>query len=102
MERVSLLKKLVDAVVRWFSPSKHADEVKAELDALAKKSDAKDWRHSIVDLMKLTGLKADLKSRKALAEELGEPKYEGTTKQNAWLHEQVMKEIAKRGVDLSK
>jgi hypothetical protein len=100
MSRVSLLATLVNAVVRWFSPPRHADEVKAELRELAKKSDAKDWQNSIVDLMKLAGLKSDLEARKILAEELGEPNYQGTPKQNVWLHEQVMKEIARRGIKL--
>jgi hypothetical protein len=96
----SLLKTLIDAFVHFFTPERHVDEVKAELRELAKKSDAKDWQNSIVDLMKLCGLRADLEARKRLAEELGEPKYTGTEKQNAWLHKQVMKEIARRGVKL--
>jgi Domain of unknown function (DUF3597) len=57
-----------------------------------------DWRHSIVDLMKLLELDSSLTARKELAKELG---YTGDTNDSAamniWLHKQVMSKLAGSG-----
>jgi hypothetical protein len=57
-----------------------------------------DWRHSIVDLMKLLGLDSSLAARKELA---GELHYSGDTgdsaTMNVWLHKQVMIKLAENG-----
>lgn len=57
-----------------------------------------DWRHSIVDLMKLLNLDSSLTARKELAKELH---YSGDTndsaKMNIWLHDQVMQKLAENG-----
>jgi 3-oxoacyl-ACP reductase-like protein len=57
-----------------------------------------DWRHSIVDLMKLLDLDSSLPARKELAKELG---YTGDTgdsaAMNIWLHKQVMSKLAASG-----
>ena len=57
-----------------------------------------DWRHSIVDLMKLLNLDSSLSARKELA---GELHYTGDTNDSAamniWLHKQVMKKLAENG-----
>ena len=57
-----------------------------------------DWRHSIVDLMKLLSLDSSLTARKELASELG---YTGDTNDsvalNTWLHKAVMDELAANG-----
>ena len=57
-----------------------------------------DWRHSIVDLMKLVGIDSSLANRKALAQELG---YTGdmndSATMNVWLHKQVMLKLAENG-----
>jgi hypothetical protein len=57
-----------------------------------------DWRHSIVDLMKLLSIDSSLANRKALAGELG---YTGDTddsaSMNIWLHKQVMQKLAENG-----
>jgi len=57
-----------------------------------------DWRHSIVDLMKLVGIDSSLANRKALAQELG---YTGdmndSAKMNVWLHKEVMRRLAENG-----
>jgi len=57
-----------------------------------------DWRHSIVDLMKLLGLDSSLTARKELAQELG---YSGdmndSASMNIWLHKQVMQKLAENG-----
>jgi hypothetical protein len=57
-----------------------------------------DWRHSIVDLMKMLGLDSSLTARKELAQELG---YSGdmndSASMNIWLHKQVMQKLAENG-----
>ena len=57
-----------------------------------------DWRHSIVDLMKLLGMDSSLSARKELA---GELHYTGDTSDSAtmnmWLHKEVMAKFAANG-----
>lgn len=57
-----------------------------------------DWRHSIVDLMKLVGIDSSLGERKSLAQELG---YTGSTDDsaamNVWLHKEVLRKLAQNG-----
>jgi hypothetical protein len=74
-------------------------DVTAILDKLAAQSKEKlDWRHSIVDMMKLLNLDSSLGARKHLAEELH---YTGNTNDsasmNVWLHGQVMAKLAENG-----
>jgi hypothetical protein len=74
-------------------------DVTAILDKLASQSKEKlDWRHSIVDMMKLLNLDSSLGARKHLAEELH---YTGNTNDsasmNVWLHGQVMTKLAENG-----
>jgi hypothetical protein len=74
-------------------------DVEAVLTKLASQNKEKlDWRHSIVDLMKLLNLDSSLTARKALAEELH---YTGNTSDSAamnmWLHKQVMQKLAENG-----
>ena len=74
-------------------------DVAATLDqALKQKKEKLDWRHSIVDLMKLLDLDSSLSARKELAKELN---YTGDTndsaKMNMWLHKQVMAKLAANG-----
>ena len=57
-----------------------------------------DWRHSIVDLMKLVDIDSSLTNRKALAQELG---YTGdmndSATMNVWLHKQVLRKLSENG-----
>lgn len=57
-----------------------------------------DWRHSIVDLMKLLDLDSSQTARKQLATEL---KFDGdmndSAKMNIWLHKHVMRKLADNG-----
>ena len=57
-----------------------------------------NWRTSIVDLMKLTGMDSTLAERRELAGELG---YTGdtsdTASMNIWLHKQVIQRIKDNG-----
>ena len=74
-------------------------DVAAVLDGLAaKNSQTLDWKHSIVDMMKLLDLDSSLTARKALA---GELHYTGDTGDSAgmnlWLHKQVMQKLAANG-----
>jgi hypothetical protein len=74
-------------------------DVDGALTKLAAASKEKlDWRHSIVDLMKLLNLDSSLSARKELAQELH---YTGDTndsaKMNMWLHAQVMQKLADNG-----
>ena len=74
-------------------------DVAAILDTMASESKQKlDWRHSIVDLMKLVGMDSSLKARRELAADLN---YSGDTNDtatmNIWLHKEVMKKLAENG-----
>jgi len=74
-------------------------DVAAILDKLAASNKEKlDWKHSIVDLMKLVGMDSSLSARKALAADLH---YTGDTndsaKMNMWLHKEVMRKLAENG-----
>lgn len=57
-----------------------------------------DWKHSVVDLMKLLGMDSSMDARKQLAGKLG---YSGDTtdsaKMNMWLHDALMKTVAAGG-----
>ncbi|MEP6937738.1 MAG: DUF3597 domain-containing protein [Chthoniobacterales bacterium] len=74
-------------------------DLAATLDALAAKNSEKlDWKHSIVDLMKLVGMDSSLAARKTLATELH---YTGdmndSAAMNMWLSKEVIKKIAANG-----
>jgi hypothetical protein len=59
--------------------------------------DAVDWRHSIVDLMKVLHLDSSLSARSELARELGySGKLNGSEEMNIWLHDKVMDQVAHR------
>ncbi|MBU3076472.1 DUF3597 domain-containing protein [Sphingomonas quercus] len=61
-------------------------------------ADALDWRHSIVDLLKLLGLDSSLSARKELAGELNiHVGADGSAEQNMALHKGVMRALAENG-----
>lgn len=74
-------------------------DVIAHLEALAADNKQKlNWRSSIVDLMKLTGMDSSLQERKDLAMELGYTgELNGSAEMNIWLHKAVMRELAANG-----
>lgn len=81
------------------APAAGAVDVAAVLTKLAAANSEKlDWRHSIVDLMKLLNMDSSLAARKELATELH---YSGDTgdsaTMNMWLHKQVMAKLAENG-----
>ncbi len=74
-------------------------DVEAVLDTLDEKNPEElDWRHSIVDLMKLLSLDSSHAARVELAKELH---YTGNIQDSAamniWLHAQVMTKLAENG-----
>ena len=74
-------------------------DIDAVLSGLAAKHpEVLDWKHSIVDLLKLLGLDSSLGARKELA---GELHYAGDTSSteamNTWLHETVLQKLAENG-----
>ena len=74
-------------------------DVTAALDDMAASAgQTLDWRHSIVDLMKLVGLESSLSERKDLADELGYTGDKGdSATMNLWLHKQVIKKLSENG-----
>ena len=81
------------------APAPPVVDVAAVLNDMAKKNPEKlDWRKSIVDLMKLTGMDSGLGARKQLATELH---YTGdmndSASMNVWLHKQVLVKLAQNG-----
>jgi uncharacterized protein DUF3597 len=81
------------------SPATQTVDVAAVLDGLAAKNPEKlDWKHSIVDLMKLVGMDSSLTARKQLAAELnytGNPN--DSASMNVWLHKEVLKKLSENG-----
>lgn len=83
-----------------------AEEVAARLDEAAKANPQfKNWRTSVVDLMKLTHPDdpdgaASTENRTKLADELGRPDYTGTAAENTWLRSEVFKAIQQRGIPM--
>jgi 3-oxoacyl-ACP reductase-like protein len=74
-------------------------DVEEVLSGLAARSPQRlDWRHSIVDLMKLLDLDSSLAARKELAGELGYAgRLDGSAEMNLWLHRAVMRRLAENG-----
>lgn len=67
-------------------------------DMAAAKGGKSDWKHSIVDLLKLLDLDSSLEARKQLAEELDvHAGAHGSAEQNIALHKAVMRKLAENG-----
>ena len=81
------------------TPAAGSVDVASVLDGMESNAGQElDWRHSIVDLMKLLGMDSSLSARKELA---GELHYTGDTSDSAsmnmWLHKEVMTKFAANG-----
>ncbi len=74
-------------------------DVDAVLTGIAETKGGKsDWRHSIVDLLKLLDLDSSLDARKELAAELDvDAGAHGSAEQNIALHKAVMRKLAENG-----
>lgn len=81
------------------APAAEPVDVDAVLTGIAaEKGGASDWRHSIVDLLKLLDLDSNLDARKELAAELGvNAGPHGSAEQNIALHKAVMRKLAENG-----
>jgi hypothetical protein len=81
------------------SPAAQTVDIAAVLDGLAAKNPERlDWKHSIVDLMKLVGMDSSFTARKQLAAELhytGDPN--DSASMNVWLHKEVLKKLSENG-----
>lgn len=126
---MKILESIVGAIARIIHPDKPrewfenvrfptdlpAKEVAARLDEAAKANPQfKNWRTSIVDLMKLThpddpdGASSPARRAELAAElapvvspnNVGRPDYTGTAEENRWLHDEVFKAIQQRGIPL--
>lgn len=111
-----LLNAIVDAIAHLVHPGRPreffenvvlpsditTEEVATRLDQAAAGNPEKlKWRTSVVDLMKLCGMRADFDNRKQLAEDLNyEGDYTGSADQNTWLHGKVFAAIQQRGIKL--
>ena len=86
------------AAVAPAAPPKQVDVAAVLNDMAAKNSEKLDWKHSIVDLMKLVGMDSSLAARKELATDLH---YTGdkndSASMNMWLHKEVLKKLAENG-----
>lgn len=98
---MSILGNIVDAFLNFFRPdtSGSSSSTRWNLEELASKNPSfSNWKHSIVDLLKLTHPDdpegaSSMESRRKLARELGKPYYTGTAEENQWLHAEVMKKL---------
>lgn len=95
----------------WFSnihfPTDYtSDEVALALDKAADANPQfKNWRTSIVDLMKLShpdnpDEASSFDCRKELAFDLGKTEYAGSEEENTWLRAEVFKAIQQRGIPI--
>ena len=80
------------------APPQQVDVAAVLNDMAAKNPEKLDWKHSIVDLMKLVGMDSSLSARKELATDLH---YTGdmndSASMNMWLHKEVLKKLAENG-----
>ncbi len=80
------------------TPAAPVDVAAVLTELAAQKGGASDWKHSIVDLLKLLDLDSSLTARKELAEELNVHAGDhGSAEQNLALHKAVMKKLADNG-----
>jgi Domain of unknown function (DUF3597) len=85
------LNKLIDAVEKFIGPSEAT--IEAALEKKATSHPELDWRHSIVDLMKLVGQDSSLHARESMARELG---YHGPSHGEAAMNEFLHKKVLER------
>jgi hypothetical protein len=80
------------------APAQQVDVVVVLAAMAAKNTEKLDWKHSIVDLMKLVGMDSSLSARKELATDLH---YSGdqndSASMNIWLHKEVLKKLSENG-----
>ncbi len=95
---MGILSSIIANVEAFFRPEMTPQQKADALDRMAAAAGEKlDWRHSVVDLMKLAGMGSSFDDRKTLALELGAEVYTGRAEQNDWLHQQVMDRLKLNG-----
>jgi hypothetical protein len=93
---MSIFGKLLSAI--FHQPLSQVDVEAVITDLAAKKGEELDWRHSVVDLMKVLNLNSSLVLRKKLAKKLNYPgDTDDTATMNIWLHKQIMRKFAENG-----
>lgn len=92
-----LLLQILDLIAGLFFRRLSPERLEARLTELADKHPERlDWKHSIVDLMKLNGMDSSLSNRKQLAKDWGYTgRLNGSADMNIWLHAEVMKKLAR-------
>lgn len=97
---------ILSAILSLLHVTERASEpvdIAVTLDALAGAYEAQhgmllDWRHSVVDLMRLLDIDSSLENRRELATELSYPgNIEATGAMNMWLHREIMRRVAENG-----
>ena len=84
------------------APQQPVDVDAVLADAAAEKGEKRNYKSSIVDLMKLLDLDSSLANRKELAEELGYTgAQDGSAEMNIWLHKALMKKLEENGGKVS-
>lgn len=91
----TILDQIIEAILSLVGGRKSLEELSATLDRKAAENSEKlDWRHSIVDLMKLVGMDSSLPAREKMARELGYTgELNGSAEMNNWLHAKVMEKL---------
>ncbi len=84
------------------APEQQAPDLKAQLTALERsRSQDLDWRHSMVDFLRLLDVDSSLEARESLARELEYPgDFDDEAALDSWLHRHVMLELSKRGANV--
>ena len=92
---MSILQSVARGVLAAVNDPRSKREMAASLDTMAREHKEKlDWRHSIVDLMKLLGMDASVESRDELALELGYTgPLNGSAGMNRFMHDKLMQKI---------
>lgn len=95
-----LIERIIDAICGHHNgPPPPPVDVAAKLDAMAGAADQRlDWRHSVVDLLKLLGIDSGREHREQLADELHYPgDRSNNPAMNEWLRKEVMNRLAENG-----
>lgn len=97
---MSIIRDIIRAIIRAITGPMSAGSLEVRLTRLAAtKNEKLDWRHSIVDLLKLVGEDSSLEARKRLAQEEGYTgELNGSAEMNIWLHKKVMDRLASTGL----
>ena len=95
---MSLLAKIL-SMLRVEQPAPELVDIAVTLDSLASQHhDELDWRHSVVDLMKVLDMDSSLEARQELARELHFPgDVQNLAAMNMWLHRELMRRVSDNG-----